>query len=81
MLRRPPPPVLTPSMPAAGEHAEFARRLAASGLDPLPALDLRSALQQCLTQASSVHGEAFDAQVRSLDASTLRQLQACLGHG
>ena len=66
-------------MPAAGEHAEFARRLAASGLDLLPTLDLRTALQQCLTHASSAHGEAFDAQVRSLDASTLEQLQRCLG--
>ena len=81
MLRRPPPPVLTPSMPAVGEHAEFARRLTQSGLDPIGGLDLRSALQRCLQHAASAHGEAFEAQVRSLDPSTLRQLQACLGHG
>ena len=68
-----------PSNPAAGEHGEFARRLAASGLDQLPALNLRSALHQCLSQASSTHGEAFEAQMRGLDPALLQQVHAVLG--
>ena len=67
------------SLPISGEHAEFARRLAESGLDPLPALQLRPALQQYMQRASQVHGEAFDAQMRALDPALLQQVQAAFG--
>ena len=72
-------PMGTPPLPMSGEHAEFTRRLAASGLDPLPALSLRPALQEGLRRLSATHGEAFDAYMRALDPSLLQQVQAAFG--
>ena len=73
----PSPP--TPLAPAAGEHADFARRCAAANLDPLATLQLRDALQQCLRRAAEVHGEAFDRTMRELDPSLQQQVQQSFG--
>jgi len=66
-------------LPSSGEHAEFARRLAASAIDPIPSTPLRPALQQGLARVSTAHGEAFDAQWRALDPSLLQQVQQVFG--
>ena len=73
------PPPRQPMLPASGEHSEFTRRLSASGLDPLPTMPLRPALQQGLESVSVAHGEAFAAQWRALDPSLLQQVQQAFG--
>ena len=69
------PPAQGVPIPVAGEHAPFARRLAESGLDPLPALRLLPELQQRLAAASAAHGAAFEAMMQSLDPELLGQVK------
>lgn len=72
-------PVVGVPIPAAGEHAEFARRLAESALDPVAAMPLLPALQQRLAAAAAVHVESFTAMMRSLDPAVLAQVNQAFG--
>jgi hypothetical protein len=63
----------------AGEHADFTGRMAEAGLDPVPDLELRPALKQLIASCQSAHGDAFDAQVRALDADLMAQVRRVFG--
>ena len=62
-------------IPTAGEHAEFARRLAESALDPVAAVPLLPALRQQLTAAAAAHGECFYTMLRELDPTILASVK------
>jgi len=61
-----------------GEHAFFNASLAA--LDPISAqrLPLGPALQQCITRAAAIHGEAFHTALASVDPAILEQARMAL---
>ena len=68
-------PVIGVPIPIAGEHAEFARRLAESALDPVAAVPLLPALRQQLTAVAAAHGESFNSILRELDPTILASVK------
>ena len=64
---------------ASGEHAAFAKRLAESGIDSIPAMPLLPLLKERIAAAANVHGQRFHTMLASADVTVLNDVQRALG--
>ena len=59
----------------SGEHAAFAARLEAANVDPLVAMPLRPALQECMARCAALHGDNLNQQLQAMDPTLLHQVK------